>query len=223
MPPATTSRLQPHAPVAERVLVPGDPGRALRLAQWLLETPKMLNHHRGLWGYTGTALEDSEPLTIQSSGTGGPSAALVIADLATLGARRVVRVGTAAALDRSVALGALIAAEVVVGRDGTSRALGADERQPADPALVGGLVAAGARLGTLLSVDVPAEAGPEATAVDLESAAVLAAAARAGLRAASLVAVTERGDERIDSEGLAAAERELGRIALAALGAAYFF
>ena len=48
-----TSVLRPHAPVAERVLLPGDPGRALRLAQQLIERPKMLNHHRGLWGYTG--------------------------------------------------------------------------------------------------------------------------------------------------------------------------
>ena len=43
------------AELAERVLLPGDPGRALRLAQELLDAPKMLNHNRGLWGYTGTA------------------------------------------------------------------------------------------------------------------------------------------------------------------------
>ena len=43
--------------VAERVLLPGDPGRALRLAQQLIAgTPKMLNHNRGLWGYAGTSL-----------------------------------------------------------------------------------------------------------------------------------------------------------------------
>ena len=35
------------------MLLPGDPGRALRLAQQLLDAPKMLNHNRGLWGYTG--------------------------------------------------------------------------------------------------------------------------------------------------------------------------
>ena len=70
--------LHPTAPLAERVLLPGDPGRALRLAEGLLETPKMFNHNRGLWGYTGTAA-DGEPLTIQSTGMGGPSAAIVIA------------------------------------------------------------------------------------------------------------------------------------------------
>ena len=61
--------LRPHAEVAERVLLPGDPGRALRLAQQLLDAPKMLNHNRGLWGYTGAAA-DGEPLTIQSTGLG---------------------------------------------------------------------------------------------------------------------------------------------------------
>ena len=48
-----TIHLHPTAELAERVLLPGDPGRALALAQLLLEKPLMFNHHRGLWGYTG--------------------------------------------------------------------------------------------------------------------------------------------------------------------------
>ena len=89
--------LKPHEPVAERVLLPGDPGRALRLAPQLIDGPRMLNHHRGLWGYSGPAA-DGRPLTIQSTGLGGPSAAAVVAELVGLGARRLVRVGTAAGL-----------------------------------------------------------------------------------------------------------------------------
>ena len=85
--------LRPHQPVAERVLVPGDPARAMRLANALTDKPLMLNHARGLWGYTGTAT-DGELLTVQSSGLGGPSAAAVVRDLVALGARRMVRVGT---------------------------------------------------------------------------------------------------------------------------------
>ena len=57
----------------------------------------MLNHHRGLWGYSGPAA-DGAPLTIQSTGLGGPSAAAVVAELIALGARRLVRVGTASGL-----------------------------------------------------------------------------------------------------------------------------
>ena len=74
----STIHLHPTAELAERVLLPGDPGRALRLAQELLEAPRMFNHHRGLWGYTGRA-GDGAALTIQSTGMGGPSAASLVA------------------------------------------------------------------------------------------------------------------------------------------------
>ena len=49
----------------------------------------MFNHHRGLWGYTGPARADGEPLTIQATGMGGPSAAIVLtrADLPRRAAR----------------------------------------------------------------------------------------------------------------------------------------
>ena len=86
--------LKPNAPVAERALLPGDPGRALRLATHLLAAPmQVLNTNRGLWGYTGTA-SDGAPLTIQSTGMGGPTTAIVAEELIGLGARRLVRVGT---------------------------------------------------------------------------------------------------------------------------------
>ena len=55
MTPREPIHLHPTAELAERVLLPGDPGRALALAQLLLEKPLMFNHHRGLWGYTGAA------------------------------------------------------------------------------------------------------------------------------------------------------------------------
>ena len=53
----------------------------------------MSNHARGLWGYTGET-PGGEPLTIQATGMGAPSAAIVLEDLAGLGIRRVIRVGT---------------------------------------------------------------------------------------------------------------------------------
>src|SRR5215207_6976777 len=122
--------LKPHEPVAERVLLPGNPGRALRLAQQLLDGPRMLNHHRGLWGYSGPG-PGGAPLTIQSTGLGGPSAAAVVAELIALGARRLVRVGTAAGLG-ATPLGALVVADEALAADGTSRALGAADRVDAD-------------------------------------------------------------------------------------------
>src|SRR4051794_39210662 len=153
--------LRPTAPLAPRVLLPGDPGRALALAQTLLDEPRMFNHHRGLWGYTGTA-EDGAPLTIQATGMGGPSAAIVLTELIALGARRAIRVGTCGALDSSLALGELVIAREALCADGTSRALGAGERATADEALTGALEAAapGARPGTVVSVDLFYERGP---------------------------------------------------------------
>ncbi len=48
------ARLRPTAPIATDAILVGDPGRALMLAQELLAEPKMSNHARGLWGYTGS-------------------------------------------------------------------------------------------------------------------------------------------------------------------------
>src|SRR5215218_7899436 len=91
------ARLRPTAPIAAEAILVGDPGRALMLAQELLCEPKMSNHARGLWGYSGET-EAGRQLTIQSTGMGGPSASVVLADLAELGVRRAVRIGTCASL-----------------------------------------------------------------------------------------------------------------------------
>ena len=212
--------LRPHIEVAERVLLPGDPGRALRLAQQLLTEPKMLNHNRGLWGYTGAAA-DGAPMTIQSTGLGGPSAAIVTQELIALGARRLVRVGTCGAL-ADLELGSLVIAEAVQARDGASRAIGADGELAADPQLLAALVAAGdgAATGRIVSTDLYYAPAPEtdALAVDLTSAAILAVAARDGAAAAAVLAVSDRiaSGDRLDPDGLESAEVELGRVGAAA-------
>lgn len=228
----TTLHVHPTAPLAERVLLPGDPGRALMLAQLLLDAPKMFNHNRGLWGYTGAA-SDGEPLTIQSSGMGGPSAAIVIEELAQLGARRFVRVGTCGALSGALALGDAIVATEAIPADGTSRALGAEEPVAADPGLTAALVAAaeregGARSGAIVTTDlfydtrgehaVPASDG--ALAIEMETATLFRLAALRDLQAGCVLVVSdllgpERG--RIGHDELIAAAERMGRIAAAAL------
>jgi uridine phosphorylase len=137
--------LRPTAELAERVLLPGDPGRALALAQLLIEGPLMFNHHRGLWGYSGPAIADGEQLTIQSTGMGGPSAAIVLHELIALGARRAIRVGTCGALDGGLELGDLVVAHEALAADGTSRKLGAGERIAADRELTAALAGAADR------------------------------------------------------------------------------
>jgi purine-nucleoside phosphorylase len=204
------AHLHPTAELAERALLPDDPGQALALTRVLYdETPRMFNHHRGLWGYSGIAL-DGAPLTVQSTGIGGPSAAIVVSELHALGLRRAVRIGRAWAVDGTLRAGELVAATAVLAGDGASRALGAGARLEPDAALAAAL--RGDREGVLASADV-ARADPSwegAVAFDLESAAVLAAAARAGIPAACLVAI--EGPLEPDD----VAER-LGRAALPAL------
>src|SRR5688572_13938071 len=142
--------LRPAAELAERVLLPGDPHRALAVSQALMDEPRMFNHSRGLWGYTGTA-PDGEPITVQATGMGGPSAAIVCEELIALGARRLIRIGTCGALVERLAPGDLLAAEIVLPGDGASRALGAEGPLRGDPALTEALVAAGARAATVVS------------------------------------------------------------------------
>jgi uridine phosphorylase len=214
--------LRPVATLADRALLPGDPGRALALAQVVLgDDRRMFNHHRGLWGYTGTAA-DGAPLTIQSTGLGGPSAAIVLEELAALGVTRAIRVGTATALDGDLALGALVAATEALGADGASRALGAGARQALDPELAAALSAAGARGGPVLSHDLfygPAAETPDgALARDLETAALAAVAARRGVRFGSVLAiVTDAAGARLDEDGVAHAGEAVGRAGAHAL------
>jgi DeoD family purine-nucleoside phosphorylase len=226
---AETIHLNPSAPIAERVLLPGDPQRALAVAQALLDEPRMLNARRGLWGYTGTA-PDGAPVTIQSTGMGAPSAAIVVEELIAHGARTLVRIGTCGALVPELRLGELLAVEAAIGADGASRGLGAGATVEPDAGLTAALIHAGARGATVVTTDLfydPREELPGewraagAQAIEMETAAVLAVAARHGVRAACLLAVTDQlsnGRVRMDQEGIEEVGLELGRAALRALG-----
>jgi DeoD family purine-nucleoside phosphorylase len=233
---ATPIHVRPTTDLAERVLLPGDPGRALALAQALLEKPLMFNHHRGLWGYTGRAA-DGEPLTIQSTGMGGPSAAIVLHELIALGARRAVRVGTCGALDGGLELGDVLVAREALAADGTSRALGAGVRVAADVALTASLErAAAGDAVTIVSTDLFYEPTRErerhwraagAVAVEMEAATLFALGARLRTPVACVLTVSDLlGDERtpgqaqrvrIDDDALLAAAERMARLALDAL------
>jgi purine-nucleoside phosphorylase len=220
--------LRPTAALAERVLLPGDPGRALALAQTLLLEPLMFNHHRGLWGYTGTA-SDGRPLTIQATGMGGPSAAIVLTELIALGARRAIRVGTCGALARGLALGDLVIARESICADGTSRALGVGECVAADPELSDALLreAPAAHAGTIVSVDLfyERDTPPDrrgALAIEMEAAALFAVGAQAGVPVACVLTVSDTFDaegrrRRIEDRALLESAERMGSAALAAL------
>jgi uridine phosphorylase len=210
--------LKPAAELAERVLLPGDPHRALAVAQALMEQPKMFNHHRGLWGYTGTA-RDGALLTIQSTGMGGPSAAIVVEELVELGARTLIRIGTCGALDADLELGEVVAVQAALPFDGASRALGADGRVEPDQELT---AAIDAPRVTAASVDLfyADERPPAGDVVEMEAATLFQVARLRGVRAAAVLGVSDlvAGERiRIDQERLEALGIRLGEVAWAAL------
>lgn len=224
--------LKPAAPLAERVLLPGDPHRALAVAQDVLDAPRMFNHHRGLWGYTGRAA-DGELLTVQATGMGGPSAAIVVEELIDLGAQTLLRIGTCGALCEGLELGDLVAARDVIATDGTSAALGAGPRLLPDAGLLDALVSDGARPVTALSTDLFYDARDEtlprwidagADVVEMEAAALLAVAQRRGVAAAAVLAVSDLlaggARRRVSREQLEEIGIALGRSGWAALRSA---
>lgn len=210
--------LKPAAELAERVLLPGDPHRAMTVAMALTDKPQMFNHHRGLWGYTGTA-RDGELLTVQATGIGGPSAAIVVEELIALGATTLIRIGTCGALTGGHELGQIVAVDTALALDGTSRALGAGGRVEPDPELRVALDAPGA---VAASVDVfygDPETG-DADVVEMECATLFQVARLRGARAAAVLGVSDvlvSGRTRIEPGQLEALGVQLGEAAWTAL------
>lgn len=219
------SRLQPTAPTAPAAILVGDPGRSLLLAQALLEQPKMSNHARGLWGYGGRTTDGGE-LTIQATGMGGPSAAIVLADLAELGVERAVRVGTCVAFGAAARVGELLAITAAIGAGGSASSFGVaagEAVEPNRPLAERLRVALGdeARPADVASLDTmparPASAGG-AAAADMQTLAVLATARRLGIAAAAvLIAVETAGGESIEGDELERLATLAGRAAASAL------
>jgi uridine phosphorylase len=220
--------LRTSSPLAPDALIPGDPARAMALAQHLLTEPVMHNLSRGLWGYSGETREGRR-LSIQSTGMGGPSAAIVLQELGMLGVRRAIRVGTCGALDPSLQLGELLRAEAALPADGVSRGLGAEGPVPADPGLLGRLDGVG-RPVTVATTDFFYEPSDEprrgwidagAAAVEMEAAALFALGPRVGVAVACLLVVSDvfPGGERrrIGDEELLEAAQAMGDAAASAL------
>lgn len=104
---------------APAVLLPGDPLRARRVAEEFLEDARQVNGERGMLGYTGSY--EGRPLSVQATGMGCPSAAIVIEELVQLGAERLIRIGTCGGLQPDLVLGDTVIALSAVPADATSR------------------------------------------------------------------------------------------------------
>ncbi|HEU4705781.1 MAG TPA: hypothetical protein VFS64_01170 [Solirubrobacterales bacterium] len=221
------ARLRPTAPIAPAAILVGDPGRALMLAQELLREPKMSNHARGLWGYSGVTHAGDE-LTIQSTGMGGPSATVVLRDLAELGVRRAIRIGTGAALG-DLGLGDLLIVEEAQPFRGSFVGPGTTKEPRSslrpDRELTAQLRATlpDARAGIAVSLDNlhdPERQSPALAAevADMQTAALFRAAAELGIEMAAVLIVSDRRDAgHLQPEDLQVAAKRVGAAAAVAL------
>ncbi len=218
------------APTAADAVLCGDPARALAIAQHVIAEPRMSNHHRGLWGYFGLTAAGRQ-LTVHATGIGGPSAAVVLDELARRGLRRAVRVGTASA-EAGPPIGASATVRAVVAGDGASAAWGAEpgERLTPDPGLTERLSAATEFEVTVESSDrprpeIPIAPGPPLAGKgappvsDLQTAALFAAGREIGVRLAGTIVVARGSEGPLEDDPLESVSLRLAAIATRALGA----
>jgi DeoD family purine-nucleoside phosphorylase len=220
---------------APAVLLPGDPLRARRVAEEFLDDARQVNGERGLLGYTGT--HEGIPVSVQATGMGAPSAAIVIEELIQLGADRLIRIGTCGGLQPQLALGDLVIALSAVPADGTAlRYTGGEPHAPtAHFGLTHGAIHAakgfGVRphVGAIATSDTFYDPDPErhrrwasrgVLAVEMEAAVLFTIGAIRGVRTACILTVSDLvgGDEpvRIADDALAEGVAAMTRLALAA-------
>ena len=103
---------------AANVLCPGDPNRATHIPETFFDPGyQLVNSERGMLGYTGTF--EGQPISVQTTGMGCPSAGIVFEELAQLGARRFVRVGTCGGLLNGMQMGDIVIAMSATADDTT--------------------------------------------------------------------------------------------------------
>ena len=103
---------------AEACLLPGDPLRAQYIAETFFDKPVQRNSERGMLGYTGEY--EGRPVSVQATGMGCPSAAIVIEELVQLGVKKLLRVGTCGGLQPDLGMGDLIIALSATPADSTA-------------------------------------------------------------------------------------------------------
>jgi len=100
-------RIRPED-LADRVVAVGDPARARFIAERFLEDARLVNEERGFLVYTG--YYRGSRVSVAVHGVGGPSAAIVFEELRMLGARVIVRLGTAGGLVPQLEIGDAVVA-----------------------------------------------------------------------------------------------------------------
>lgn len=130
--------------IGKYVFLPGDPARADVIAQYL-DSPRLIVRSREFTTWTGSLC--GEPVSVTSTGIGGPSAAIAIEELVMCGADTFIRIGTCGGMQAEIPAGQLVIPTGAVRMEGTSH-----EYMPSafpavpDPGLANALVCAAKEL-----------------------------------------------------------------------------
>jgi purine-nucleoside phosphorylase len=193
--------------IAETVLLPGDPLRARFVAEAFLENPACYTQVRGMLGYTG--LYKGTRVSVQGTGMGMPSHGIYVHELIhSYGAKRLIRIGTCGAYRKDIPVKSLILA-MSASTDSAMNARrfrGMSYAPTADFGLLLAAHDAAKRLGVpvfaggVLSSDTFYDDEPDAwklwaeygvLAVEMETAILYTLAAKAGVKALSVLTVSD--------------------------------
>ena len=104
--------------VGRYVILPGDPKRCEKIAKHF-ENARLIADSREYVTYTGTL--EGVPVSVTSTGIGGPSAAIALEELSKVGADTFIRVGTCGGMQTNVCGGDIVIANGAIRMEGTSR------------------------------------------------------------------------------------------------------
>jgi len=207
--------------IAPTVLMPGDPLRAKWAAETFLTAPRLVNEVRGMLGFTGTWR--GHPVTIHGSGMGMASLAIYTTELIRdFGARTLIRIGSAGAMQEGVRLRDIVLAMTASTISTPSR--GIFREMNFAPSADFGLLLAAHRAaaargvpthaGGIYSSDIFYDERPDLNseltrhgvlAVEMETAELYAIAARHRVRALAVLTIS---DHLLRPEALGSAERQ---------------
>lgn len=205
--------------IAETVLLPGDPLRAKFIAENYLEDAKCYNTVRGMSGYTGTY--KGKKISVQGTGMGMPSISIYINELIQFyGAKKLIRIGSCGAINNDVKIRDIIIAMSASTTSGINkrRFSGMDYAATAnfellkrayDTAISKNITP---KVGSILTNDLfydDTNTGLEmwsdygVLAVEMETAELYTTAAKHGVKALSIVTVSDHiltGEETTPQE-----------------------
>ncbi len=193
--------------IAPFVLLPGDPLRARHIAETYFDSPTEVNRTRGMSGFTGTF--DGRPVSVQGSGMGVPSISIYATELVReYGVRTLIRVGTCGAFQPDMAIGDVILAQAACTDSNVNqlRFGGRDFAPCADFGLLQGAWQAAndrgmsVKVGPILTSDSFYQDQDDpwgiwtrhgVLAIEMESTALYTIAAAHGVRALSILTVSD--------------------------------